>query len=126
MTFRVPGAKNARLLFGAVLAIAAIGAASCGGGDDEPTAPSGSGVSTATFTIAVGGQISPTTATINRGDRVTFVNNDTVPHTMSSNPHPNRNRHRQSPIVTSIANENHESPITQSPSNQKSNIENHK
>jgi plastocyanin len=32
--------------------------------------------------------ISPSTATINRGDRVTFVNNDTVPHTMSSNPHP--------------------------------------
>src|SRR6188768_1692509 len=56
--------------------------ASCGG-DDEPTAPSGSGVSTATLTIAVGGVISPKAVTINRGDRVTFVNNDTEPHTMS-------------------------------------------
>ena len=75
-------------MFVAALGVATIAAASCGG-DDDPTAPSGSGNSTATFTIAVGGQISPTTATINRGDRVTFVNNDTVPHTMSSNPHPN-------------------------------------
>ena len=89
MTFRVPGAKNARLLLGAALAVAVIAAVSCGDDDDNPTAPSGSGISTATFTIAAGGQISPTTATISRGDRVTFVNNDTVPHTMSSNPHPN-------------------------------------
>jgi len=88
MTFRVPGTKHSRLLFVAALAVATIAAASCGGDDDNPTAPSGSGISTATFTIAVGGQISPTTATISRGDRVTFVNNDTVPHTMSSNPHP--------------------------------------
>jgi plastocyanin len=88
MTVRVPGTKQLRVVFLAGLAVAAVAAASCGGGDDEPTAPSGSGNSTATFTIAVGGQISPTTATINRGDRVTFVNNDTVPHTMSSNPHP--------------------------------------
>ena len=62
--------------------------ASCGGDDNEPTAPSGSGVSTATLTIAAGGAISPQAVTINRGDRVTFVNNDTEPHTMSSNPHP--------------------------------------
>ena len=64
--------------------------ASCGGDDDDmPTAPSGSGVSTATLTIAAGGVISPGAVTVNRGDRVTFVNNDTEPHTMSSNPHPN-------------------------------------
>ena len=87
MTFRVPGTKSPRLWFVAALAIVATAAASCGG-DDEPTAPSGSGVSTATLTIAVGGVISPKAVTINRGDRVTFVNNDTEPHTMSSNPHP--------------------------------------
>jgi plastocyanin len=64
--------------------------ASCGGDDDnDPTGgPSGSGNSTATLTIAAGGVVSPSAVTINRGDRVTFVNNDTEPHTMSSNPHP--------------------------------------
>ena len=88
MTFRVPAMKSSRLLIVTTVAIVAIAAASCGGDDDEPTAPSGSGNSTATFTIAAGGQVSPKTATINRGDRVTFVNNDTAPHTMSSDPHP--------------------------------------
>ena len=64
--------------------------ASCGGDDDnDPTGgPSGSGNSTATLTIATGGVISPSAVTIDRGDRVTFVNNDTEAHTMSSNPHP--------------------------------------
>lgn len=84
-------------MFVAALAVAAVAVASCGDGDDDPTGPSGSGNSTATFTIAAGGQISPGTATISRGDRVTFVNNDTVPHTMASNPHPN---HTDCPALT--------------------------
>jgi plastocyanin len=66
-------------------------AASCGGGSSSssstPTAPTGSGQSTATITIA-GRAVSPKAVTIARGERVTFVNNDTVAHTMSSDPHP--------------------------------------
>jgi len=87
MTFRSAGTHHPRFWFATALAVIAIAAASCGD-DDNPTAPSGSGNSTATLTIAAGGVISPSTATINRGDRVTFVNNDTVRHTMSSDPHP--------------------------------------
>jgi plastocyanin len=67
-------------------------AAGCGGGDDgssTPTGPSGpgSGTSAATITISANG-VSPSTAAIPRGSRVTFVNDDAEPHTMSSNPHP--------------------------------------
>ena len=63
--------------------------AGCGkGSDSSPTAPSNaSGVSGATITIA-GRAVSPKAVTINKGERVTFVNNDTVAHTMSSDPHP--------------------------------------
>ena len=67
-------------------------AVACGGGDDEPSTPTGpsgpgSGTSAATITIGANG-VSPSTAAIPRGSRVTFVNNDTEAHTMSSNPHP--------------------------------------
>ena len=67
-------------------------AVACGGGDDEPSTPTGpsgpgSGTSAATITIGANG-VSPSTAAIPRVSRVTFVNNDTEAHTMSSNPHP--------------------------------------
>ena len=65
--------------------------ASCGGGDDggsTPTAPTGSGTSTATITITSSGGLSPGAVTVTRGDRITVVNNDDVAHTMSSDPHP--------------------------------------
>jgi len=75
-----------------VLLLVASGlAAGCGGddGSSTPTGPSGpgSGTSAATITISANG-VSPSTAAIPRGSRVTFVNNDAEPHTMSSNPHP--------------------------------------
>jgi plastocyanin len=63
-------------------------AAGCGGGYKAPTAPSiSSGTSTATITLS-GRAASPTAVTIARGNKVTFINNDTVAHTMSSDPHP--------------------------------------
>lgn len=88
MHIRFPATNRSRFWIVTALAVVVVTAASCGGDDDDnPTAPSGSGNSTATLTIAAGGVISPSTATILRGDRVTFVNNDTVSHTMASDPH---------------------------------------
>ena len=78
----------------------AIAVASCGGGDDLPSSPSPTpspaptptpnptpGGSTATITITSSG-VSPRSVTIAMGGRVNFVNNDSRPHDMSSNPHP--------------------------------------
>jgi plastocyanin len=63
-------------------------AAGCGGGYKSPAAPSSSsGTSTATITLS-GRAASPNAVTIARGDKVTFVNNDTVAHTVASDPHP--------------------------------------
>ena len=69
----------------------------CGGDDNPttpttPTAPSGGGGGTggtvaATITITASG-VSPQNVTVAPGSRVTFVNNDTRPHDMSSDPHP--------------------------------------
>jgi plastocyanin len=62
---------------------------SCGG-DDGPTAPSGGGTGgpiAATITITASG-VSPRTVTVAAGSRVTFVNNDSRPHEMNSDPHP--------------------------------------
>ena len=66
------------------------------GGDSNPTAPSGGGggggggtggTVAATITITASG-VSPRDVTVALGSRVTFVNNDTRPHDMSSDPHP--------------------------------------
>ena len=83
-----------------VASIIAVAGVSCGGGDDSPSSPSPSpspsptptptptpGGSTATITITAAG-VSPNSVTIAVGGRVNFVNNDSRPHDMSSNPHP--------------------------------------
>jgi plastocyanin len=54
-------------------------------GDDE-TDPS-SNPTDATITISSSGT-SPKNVTINAGGRITWINNDTVPHQPSSDPHP--------------------------------------
>ena len=54
-------------------------------GDDE-TDPSPNPTD-ATITITAAG-INPSSVTINSGGRITFINNDTVQHQPSSNPHP--------------------------------------
>jgi len=69
----------------AVIVCSALFAAACGSG--SYSSPSMSGVSTATITIA-GGAVSPSSVTIARSYRVMFINNDTVAHTMASDPHP--------------------------------------
>jgi plastocyanin len=77
------------------LTVAAVAAAvlACGGGDNggggSPISPSGGGPgpSGATITIA-NGSISPAQVSIATGQSVTFINNDTRPREMASDPHP--------------------------------------
>ena len=94
-----------------IAVLAATMAAACGGGSSStPTAPTTPTTSTppvtttppattpppttttptdsATITISATGSVSPTTVTITRGGRVTFVNNDSRSHDMASDPHP--------------------------------------
>jgi plastocyanin len=69
--------------------------AACGGGSSSPTgstqvisASTGSaGPSGATISITASG-VSPSSVSITVGQSVTFVNNDTRPHEMASDPHP--------------------------------------
>jgi plastocyanin len=81
---------------GAAIFVAAT-AVACGGGS-SPSSPTPPPTSTpppstnptdlATITIGSNGSVSPSTVTITRGGRVTFVNNHTRAHDMSSDPHP--------------------------------------
>ena len=77
----------------------------CGGSGYSPTSPSGGGTSGgpgpsgATITIANGGTVSPNTVTISVGQSVTFVNNDTQPHQIASNPHP---AHTDCPSINAL------------------------
>ena len=69
----------------------------CGGGGSTPTSPTtGGGTSggggtvtdSATITIGTNGSVTPSTVTITRGGRVTFVNSHSRAHDMQSDPHP--------------------------------------
>lgn len=85
-----------------VLILAATTAACGGGGGGTPSGPSGGtsgggtsgggggggATSSATITIGSNGVVSPSAVTITQGGRVTFVNNDSRSHDMSSDPHP--------------------------------------
>ena len=68
--------------------------ASCGGSDSSPSNGGGGGggggtppVVTSTIVITSSGA-SPRNITVPRGTQVTFVNNDSRPHEMNSDPHP--------------------------------------
>ena len=83
-------------------------AVACGGGSSStPTSPttgggtSGGGTTgdTATITIGSDGRVTPSSVTINRGGRVTMVNNHNRAHDMSSDPHP---EHTQCPEINQI------------------------
>ena len=89
--------------FAAAAALAV--ALGCGGSGYSPTSPSGGGTSGgagpsgATITIANGGTVSPNNVTISVGQSVTFVNNDTQPHQIASNPHP---AHTDCPSINAL------------------------
>jgi len=83
----------------------ALAAASCG--SDSPSSPSPTPTptptpppnpSTTTITITSAGA-SPRSVTIAAGGRVTFINNDSRPHDMSSNPHP---EHTDCPAINQV------------------------
>jgi plastocyanin len=92
------------ILFLTVLALG------CGGGGG-PTTPSpppggegggggggGGGTNTTTFTIS-GNSVSPRSITVAPGTRVTFINNDSRPHEMYSDPHP---EHGDCPAIDQV------------------------
>jgi plastocyanin len=62
-------------------------ASACGGSGSPPSGPSPGGAEGRTITITSSGA-SPKTLTIPQGTRVLFVNNDSRPHNMTSDPHP--------------------------------------
>jgi plastocyanin len=79
----------------AALAIAAaLTAAACGGGGGgstpsptpSPSPTPGSGGTT--ITISSAGAVTPKDLTVAVGSRVTIINNDSRPHDMNSDPHP--------------------------------------
>ena len=84
-----------RFTTAAAIVLLALSASACGGGDDDPgTGPSGGGggggtggTVAATITITASG-VSPREVTVAPGSRVTFVNSDSRPHDMASDPHP--------------------------------------
>lgn len=59
-----------------------------GGGGTDGGGGTGGGATSATITIGSNGVVSPQEVTIRQGGRVTFVNNNTRSHDMSSDPHP--------------------------------------
>ena len=73
--------------------VLAIAVACDDNGNGNPLVPdSGSpGPSGATITIGTNGAVSPANVTIAVGQSVTFINNDSRGHEMSSDPHPDHN-----------------------------------
>jgi plastocyanin len=83
---------NNTLVRHGLVAVALATAVACGGGSSNPNNPGPGGgtpgPSGATITIGANGALTPTSVTINPGESVTFVNNDTRNHDMASDPHP--------------------------------------
>ena len=69
---------------------------SCGG--SSPSAPAPVPTNPFTFTITSSG-VNPKEFTVPPGTRVLFVNNDSRPHAMSSDPHPD---HTDCPAINSV------------------------
>lgn len=93
-----------RLTAATAFVLLALVASACGGSDNPGPGPSGGGGGggggtgniVATITITAAG-VSPKEVTVAPGSRVTFVNNDSRPHDMSSDPHP---AHTDCPEIT--------------------------
>jgi len=86
----------------AMMLAAACGGSGGGGSLTNPTPPTTGGSanpSTATITIGADGRVSPATGAVAPGGRVTFINNHTQAHDMSSDPHP---EHTQCPEINQV------------------------
>ena len=97
---------GARILVSEAVVVAAlVTIAACGGGSSSPSGPSpvtGSpGPSGATITIGTNGAVSPSQVSITTGQSVTFINNDSRTHDMSSDPHP---AHTDCPQMNAVNN----------------------
>lgn len=77
---------------------ALIALCSCGGGSPPSPSPGGGGNPATTITITSAG-VSTAQLTISPGTRVLFVNNDSRPHNMTSDPHP---EHTDCPEINSV------------------------
>jgi plastocyanin len=89
-----------------VVAAALVALGACGGGSpSSPSNPiSGSpGPVGATVTIGANGAVSPVQVTITNGQSVTFVNNDSRVHDMTSDPHPTHTDCPQTNVVGLIS-----------------------
>ncbi len=82
------------------LALAACGTSSSNSspGPSSPTAAPPGAVATTTITIS-GNVVSPKNIVVARGSQVTFVNNDTTSHNMTSDPHPD---HTDCPEINQV------------------------
>ena len=78
------------LVHAAIAAVLAFAFAACGGGGGgSPTSPSANdGPIAATIVIDATGTATPKDVTVPVGSRVTFTNNHSAAHDMSSDPHP--------------------------------------
>ncbi len=98
---RIATFSAAAALAAAALTFAACGSGSTGSSPSSPsspsTAPSGA-VATTTITIT-NNVASPKNIVVARGSQVTFVNNDTVSHNITSDPHPD---HTDCPEINSV------------------------
>jgi len=90
----------------AVLAGILAAGIACGGSSNNPNNPGGGGggggnpgTSGATITISSAGVVSPAAVTINPGESVTFINNDSRSHEIASNPHP---AHTDCPAINAL------------------------
>jgi plastocyanin len=82
---RLPAASGTRRV-GVVLI--AVLTATCGGSKPTSPSPSGNGkTNTLILTVTAAG-VGPRTLTVPNGSRVVFLNSDTHPHNMTSDPHP--------------------------------------
>ena len=79
------------LMLGAVLAAPVTFGVSCGKSSDTAPSPNitcSTIPNPATTFLILNNAVCPTSLTVPRGSRVTFINNDTRAHEMNSDPHP--------------------------------------
>lgn len=89
--------RRSKAIWGVGVAGALAMAMACGGGSSSsgggaatptsPTTPPANPTSTTTITIS-NNSVTPKNIVVKQGSQVTFVNNDTQPHEMESDPHP--------------------------------------